>query len=62
MNSVLNHRTQFEEGVVVFTKEVDRLTNQVSDHEAEIVKLNTELNDQKETFEKARTMVNEVNG
>ncbi|KMS98429.1 hypothetical protein BVRB_4g092680 [Beta vulgaris subsp. vulgaris] len=62
MTSVINHRSQFEEGVSTLTKEVESMKKQVADNEAEIPKLNTEVDSQKETFEKAYKVVNEVNG
>ena len=61
MTSMINCQAQFEVSVVALTKEVDELKKQVFDHEAEISKLNTELHDQNETFEEARTAVNEIN-
>lgn len=35
MTPVINSRSQFEEGVVALTKEVESLKKQVADHEVE---------------------------
>lgn len=59
MTSVINRRSQFEEGVSTLTKEVESLKKQIADHETDISKRNAELNSQKDTFEKAPKVVNE---
>ncbi|KMT13508.1 hypothetical protein BVRB_4g082880 [Beta vulgaris subsp. vulgaris] len=59
MTSVINRRSQFEKGVDQLNAEIETLKKQVTDYEAEISKLNTELDSQKETFEKPSKVVNE---
>ncbi|KMT17099.1 hypothetical protein BVRB_2g041530 [Beta vulgaris subsp. vulgaris] len=59
MTSVINRRSQFEHGVNDLKGQVEGLNKTVTDHEAEILRLNTELNSQKETFEEASKAVNE---
>lgn len=51
MTSVISRPSQFEQGVSLLSKEVESMKKQVEDHEAEIFKLNTELESQKETFD-----------
>lgn len=57
MTYVINRRSQFEKGVNELKDEVEGLKKQVVDKEAEICKLNTELDSQKETFEQTSKAV-----
>ena len=57
MTSVINRHSQFEKGVNELKDEVEGLKKQVADKEAEICKLNAELDSQKETFEQASKAV-----
>lgn len=59
MTSVINRRSQFEEGVIELKGEIDALKKQIEEKDAEVTRLTTELNSQKETFEEASTAVKE---
>lgn len=59
MTSVINRRSQFEQGVNELNTQIGSLNKKVSKQEAEVSRLNTELDSQKETFEQASTAVKE---